>query len=38
VELGKALCQDLLPRLRSGDTQGLDAATSATIARLRRGA
>ncbi|MBH1986684.1 MAG: glucose-6-phosphate isomerase [Burkholderiales bacterium] len=37
VELGKALCQDLLPRLQSGDTQGLDAATAATIGRLRQG-
>lgn len=35
VELGKALCQDLLPRLRSGDTHGLDAASAAMIARLR---
>ena len=25
VELGKALCNDLLPRLASGDTSGLDA-------------
>ena len=35
VELGKALCKDLLPRLSSGDTSGLDAATAAMIARLR---
>jgi glucose-6-phosphate isomerase len=35
VELGKALCKDLLPRLSSGDTSGLDAATAALIARLR---
>ncbi|MBI5925395.1 MAG: glucose-6-phosphate isomerase [Aquabacterium sp.] len=35
VELGKALCKDLLPRLTSGDTAGLDAATAAMIARLR---
>ena len=35
VELGKALCKDLLPRLCSGDTAGLDAATAAMIARLR---
>jgi glucose-6-phosphate isomerase len=35
VELGKALCNDLLPRLASGDTQGLDASTAGLIARLR---
>jgi glucose-6-phosphate isomerase len=35
VELGKALCQQLLPRLQSGDTEGLDAASAAMIARLR---
>ncbi len=35
VELGKALCKDLLPRLDSGDVTGLDAATAAMIARLR---
>ena len=35
VELGKALCKDLLPRLDSGDVAGLDAATAAMIARLR---
>lgn len=35
VELGKALCKDLLPRLCSGDTTGLDAATAAMIARVR---
>ncbi len=34
VELGKALCQDLLPRLDSGDVAGLDAATAQLIARL----
>jgi glucose-6-phosphate isomerase len=37
VELGKAMCQDLLPRLQSLDTQGLDAATAAMIQRLGRG-
>jgi len=35
VELGKALCKDLLPRLASGDVSGLDAATAALIQRLR---
>ncbi len=35
VELGKALASDLLPRLASGDTQGLDGSTAALIARLR---
>jgi glucose-6-phosphate isomerase len=35
VELGKALCTDLLPRLCSGDVDGVDAATAAMIARLR---
>jgi glucose-6-phosphate isomerase len=36
VELGKALCSDLLPRLASGDTQGLDASTAGLLERLRR--
>jgi glucose-6-phosphate isomerase len=35
VELGKALCNDLLPRLASGDTNGLDASTAGLIQRLR---
>jgi glucose-6-phosphate isomerase len=35
VELGKALCSDLLPRLGSGDTSGLDASTAGLMARLR---
>ncbi|WP_375213330.1 glucose-6-phosphate isomerase [Aquabacterium sp.] len=35
VELGKALCQDLLPRLDSGDVAGLDAATAQLLTRLR---
>ena len=35
VELGKALCSDLLPRLASGDTAGLDASTAGLLARLR---
>jgi glucose-6-phosphate isomerase len=36
VELGKALCNDLLPRWTSGDTQGLDPSTAALLQRLRR--
>lgn len=35
VELGKALCNDLLPRLASGDSQGLDASTAGLLRRLR---
>ena len=35
VELGKALCNNLLPRMHSGDVEGLDAATAAMIRRLR---
>jgi glucose-6-phosphate isomerase len=35
VELGKALCNDLLPRLASGDTSGLDASTAGLLRRLR---
>ncbi len=35
VELGKALCSDLLPRLASGDVQGLDASTAGLLRRLR---
>jgi glucose-6-phosphate isomerase len=35
VELGKAMCQDLLPRLDSGDTSGLDGSTAGLLARLR---
>ena len=34
VELGKALCSDLLPRLASGDTQGLDGSTAGLMKRL----
>jgi glucose-6-phosphate isomerase len=34
VELGKALCADLLPRLGSGNAQGLDASTAGLLARL----
>jgi glucose-6-phosphate isomerase len=36
VELGKALCNGLLPRFASGDTGGLDASTAGLLARLRR--
>jgi glucose-6-phosphate isomerase len=35
VELGKALCNDLLPRLATGDASGLDASTAGLMARLR---
>ncbi len=35
VELGKALAGELLPRLASGDTAGLDASTAGLLARLR---
>ncbi len=35
VELGKALCSDLLPRLASGDVAGLDASTAGLLGRLR---
>jgi glucose-6-phosphate isomerase len=35
VELGKALCNDLLPRLASGDATGLDGSTAGLLARLR---
>jgi glucose-6-phosphate isomerase len=34
VELGKALCGQLLPRLHSGDTHGLDASTAGLLKRL----
>jgi glucose-6-phosphate isomerase len=34
VELGKALCSDLLPRLASRDTSGLDASTAGLLQRL----
>jgi glucose-6-phosphate isomerase len=36
VELGKALCNNLLPRLASGDTSGLDASTASLLQRLGR--
>ena len=35
VELGKALCADLLPRLQSGELGGLDASTAGLVRRLR---
>ena len=35
VELGKALCNALLPRLSSGEVQGLDASTAGLLTRLR---
>jgi len=35
VELGKALCNALLPRLASGDVQGLDGSTAGLMQRLR---
>jgi glucose-6-phosphate isomerase len=35
VELGKALASQLLPRLASGDAQGLDASTAGLLMRLR---
>src|SRR6218665_2839865 len=31
VELGKALCNSLLPRLSSGDTTGLDGSTAGLL-------
>ena len=34
VELGKALCNALLPRLSSGDTAGLDASTAGLLRRV----
>jgi glucose-6-phosphate isomerase len=34
VELGKALCGQLLPRLNSKDASGLDASTAGLLARL----
>ena len=36
VELGKALCSQLLPRMASGDTAGLDGSTAAALHWLRR--
>jgi glucose-6-phosphate isomerase len=34
VELGKALCNQLLPRLESGDVAGLDGSTAGLLRRL----
>ena len=36
VELGKALCGQLLPRMQSGDGAGLDASTAGLLQRLSR--
>jgi glucose-6-phosphate isomerase len=36
VELGKALCNELLPRLDSGDVSGLDGSTAGLLQRLHR--
>ncbi|MBB5203323.1 glucose-6-phosphate isomerase [Inhella inkyongensis] len=38
VELGKALCSELLPRFRDGDVTGLDASTAAALQWLRQSA
>jgi glucose-6-phosphate isomerase len=35
VELGKALCNQLLPRFESGNASGLDASTAQLLKRLR---
>jgi len=35
VELGKALCNELLPRFDSVETRGLDASTAGLLSRLR---
>jgi glucose-6-phosphate isomerase len=35
VELGKALCNELLPRLASGDVSGLDGSTAGLLKHLR---
>jgi len=35
VELGKALCNSLLPRLASGDSAGLDGSTAGLLKHLR---
>ena len=35
VELGKALCNSLLPRLASGDITGLDGSTAGLLQKLR---
>ena len=38
VELGKALCNELLPRIESGDSAGLDGSTAGLLRRLVDGA
>jgi len=35
VDLSKALCNDLLPWLASGDSRGLDTSTAGVLGRLR---
>lgn len=35
VELGKALCSELLPKFASGDSSGLDSSTAGLLDRLR---
>jgi glucose-6-phosphate isomerase len=35
VELGKAMCNELLPRLDNGDASGLDASTAGLLRKLR---
>jgi glucose-6-phosphate isomerase len=35
VELGKQMCNDLLPRLQNGEVDGLDGSTAGLLARLR---
>jgi len=36
VELGKALCNELLPRFESGETGGLDGSTAGLLKKLVR--
>jgi glucose-6-phosphate isomerase len=36
VELGKSLCNDLLPRLMAHNTEGLDASTAGLMTRLQQ--
>jgi glucose-6-phosphate isomerase len=35
VELGKALCNELLPRLKAGDVTGLDGSTAGLVGKLK---
>jgi glucose-6-phosphate isomerase len=37
VELGKALCSQLLPRMATGDATGLDGSTAGLLKRLGAG-